>query len=327
VSDHPDANSAPRLSTRVRELLRRLHYSPRTEKAYIGWMSRFVLYHDRRSPEEMGVPEIVAFLTHLAVERHVGISTQRQALSALLFLYQRVLQRDLAGLDAHVRGRTTRQAPVVLAVDEVRAVLAEMEGHNLLIATLLYGGGLRLLECLRLRIKDVDWERHQLCVRQGKGRKDRFTTLPASLEPSLRHHIDGCRELHQRDIQNGHHGVALPDALDRKLPGAARSWPWQWLFPARRLAYDPASGELRRHHLHESATQRAVRKAALAAGIQKRVTTHTFRHSFATHLLETGTDIRTVQELLGHSDLKTTMIYTHVTKSGPYGVKSPADRL
>jgi integrase len=218
VSDHPDANSAPRLSTRVRELLRRLHYSPRTEKAYLGWMSRFVLYHGRRAPEEMGVPEIVAFLTHLAVERHVGISTQRQALSALLFLYQRVLERDLAGLDAHVRGRTTRQAPVVLAVDEVRAVLAEMDGHNLLIATLLYGGGLRLIECLRLRIKDVDWERHQLCVRQGKGRKDRFTTLPASLEPSLRHHIDGCRELHQRDIENGYHGVALPDASTESSP-------------------------------------------------------------------------------------------------------------
>jgi len=317
----------PRLSIRVRELLRRLHYSPRTEKSYIDWMSRFVRYHDLRSPEEMGTPEIVRFLTHLAVERHVSASTQRQALSALLFLYRRVLGRDLTDLNAHVRSRTSRQVPVVLSVEEVRAVLAKMRGQNLLIATLLYGGGLRLLECLRLRMKDIDWERHQLCVRQGKGRKDRFTTLPASLEPLLTRHIDRCRVLHQHDLRDGYRGVALPDALDRKLPGAACAWSWQWLFPATRLARDRRSGELRRHHVHETATQRAVRKAALAAGIQKRVTTHTFRHSFATHLLESGTDIRTVQELLGHRDLKTTMIYTHVSKSGPYGVKSPADRL
>jgi len=320
-------NERPRLSVRVRELLRRLHYSPRTEKAYIEWMSRFVRYHNLRPPEEMGTPEVVAFLTHLAVDRHVSAATQRQAVSALLFLYRRVLDRELEGLDAHVRTRITRPAPVVLSVDEARAVLAEMRGANRLIATLLYGGGLRLMECLRLRVKDIDWERHQICVRQGKGRKDRFTALPASLEPALRDHIGRCRNLHQKDLRDGYPGVALPGALDRKYRDAARSWPWQWLFPAKRLAHDPRTGELRRHHLHESATQRAVRKAALAAGIHKHVTTHTFRHSFATHLLEAGTDIRTVQELLGHRDLKTTMIYTHVTKSGPFGVKSPADHL
>jgi integron integrase len=320
-------NEQPRLSVRVHELLRRLHYRPRTEKSYIDWMSRFVRYHDLRPPEEMGTPEVVAFLTHLAVDRHVSAATQRQALSALIFLYRRVLDRELEGLDAHVRTRTTRPAPVVLSVGEVRAVLAEMSGPNRLIATLLYGGGLRLIECLRLRVKDIDWERHQICVRQGKGRKDRYTTLPASIEPELGDHIERCRNLHQRDLRNGYKGVALPNAIDRKYRDAARAWSWQWLFPAKRLAHDPRTDELRRHHIHQSAPQRAVRKAALAAGIQKRVTTHTFRHSFATHLLESGTDIRTVQELLGHRDLKTTMIYTHVTKSGPFGVKSPADHL
>jgi integron integrase len=290
-------------------------------------MSRFVRYHRGRPPEEMGAAEIIAFLTHLAVERRVAAATQRQALSSLLFLYRTVLGRELDGLEQHVRARTARNVPVVLTPGEVRAVLGAMRGQNRLIATLLYGGGLRLSECLRLRIKDLDWERQQLCVRQGKGRHDRFTTLPTSLRPALSTHIDRLRTLHHRDLAAGSHGVSLPDALDRKLPGASRDWRWQWLFPATRLARDAMSEELRRHHIHETAPQRAVRQAAIAAGLTKRVTTHTFRHSFATHLLESGTDIRTLQELLGHRDLKTTMIYTHVTNSGPHGVKSPADRL
>ena len=316
-----------RLSERVRETLRRGHYSPRTEKAYIDWMSRFVRYHRGRPPEQMATAEVIAFLTHLAVERHVGPATQRQALSALLFLYRTVLGRKLDGIEAHVRARPSRAAPVVLTVSEVRAVLATMRGQNQLIATLLYGGGLRLIECLRLRVKDLDWERQQLCVRQGKGRHDRFTTLPTSLRPALTAHVEHLRALHRRDLEAGSHGASLPNALEHKLGTASRAWPWQWLFPATKLVRDPRSRELRRHHVHESAPQRAVRRAAVAAGLNKRVTTHTFRHSFATHLLESGTDIRTVQELLGHRDLKTTMIYTHVTKSGPYGVKSPADRL
>lgn len=327
MNSPPAARPSPRLSERVRDILRTRHYSPRTEKTYIGWMSRFVRFHGRRPPEEMGAPEIVAFLTHLAVDRHVSAATQSQALSALLFLYSNVLGRKLEGLEDTVRARSPRSAPVVLSVEEVRMVLRCMSGQNRLIATLLYGAGLRLIECLRLRVKDLDWERHQLCVRRGKGRRDRYTTLPTSARPALTAHIETLHRLHQRDLQAGYRGATLPDALDRKFPSASRAWPWQWLFPATRLALDSRSGELRRHHLHETATQRAVRKAAGAAGLQKRVTTHTFRHSFATHLLESGTDIRTIQELLGHRDLKTTMIYTHVAKSGPYGVRSPADNL
>ena len=307
-------------------MLRRRHYSPRTEKAYIDWMSRFVRYHRGRPPEEMGVDEVVAFLTHLAVERQVAAATQRQALSALLFLYRVVLGRELAGVEDHVRSRSSRNAPVVLSVGEVRRVLGAMRGQNQLIAILLYGGGLRLVECLGVRVKDLDWGRNQLCVRQGKGRRDRFTTLPESLRPALTEHLEAVRAIHEADVALGR-GVGLPGALERKLGSASRAWEWYWVFPAARPARDPRTGEWRRHHVHESAPQRAVRRAATAAGVGKRVTTHTFRHSFATHLLESGTDIRTVQELLGHRDLKTTMIYTHVTKSGPYGVKSPADLL
>ncbi|MCP4039391.1 MAG: integron integrase, partial [bacterium] len=251
-SSPSEGTSSGRLSERVRWVLRRRHYSRRTEKTYIGWMSRFVVYHGGRSPEEMGAPEIVAFLTHLAVERKVSAATQRLALSALLFLYRTVLGRNLEGLEAHVRARPAKSAPVVLTPQEVRRVLENMDGRNKLVATLLYGGGLRLIECLRLRVKDVDWERRQLCVRQGKGRRDRFTTLPASLHEPLGKHIEALRVLHQRDLAAGFRGVTLPDALERKSPSASRAWSRQWLFPATRLTRDPETGELRRHHLHET---------------------------------------------------------------------------
>jgi integron integrase len=317
----------PRLSQRVRDVLRRRHYSFRTERAYLAWMKRFVLYHGGRHPEQMDAAEVVEFLTHLAVQRRVSAATQRQAQSALVFLYRTVLGRGLEGLEASVRARPSRPVPVVMSVEEVRAVLAELCGTHRLIATLLYGGGLRLLECLRLRVKDIDFSRSQLCVRQGKGRKDRFTTLPGSLRPVMTRHLAEVRAIHQRDLAQGYGRAPLPHALDRKLSTSARDWPWQWVFPASRLTRDPSSGHTTRYHLHESAPQRAVRRAALHAGIEKRITTHTFRHTFATHLLEAGVDIRNVQELLGHRDLKTTMIYTHVTRSGPLGVTSPADRL
>lgn len=324
----PDPAAEPiRVSDRVRRLMRRRHYSPKTEKAYLAWMSRFVVYHGNRPPAEMGVDEIVDFLTHLAAERKVSAATQRQAASALLFLYRTVMGRELRGFELQVRSKVEAKVPVVMSTGEVRDVLAALSGQNRLIASLLYGGGLRLAEGLRLRIKDADWKRRQLVVRQGKGRKDRVTTLPISLQPEFERHLDRLRDQHRKDKEAGYAGVALPGAVALKLPGAATEWRWQWLFPSTRLSHDPATGELRRHHLHESALQKAVRRAAERAGITKRVTTHTFRHSFATHLLENGTDIRTVQELLGHRDLKTAMIYTHVAKTGPFGIKSPADDL
>jgi integron integrase len=317
-----------RLSDRVRTVLRVRHYSLRTERAYLDWMTRFVKFHGGRHPTQMGAPEVVAFLTHLAADLHVSPATQRQAQSALLFLYRNVMGRRLDGLEASVRARGERPAPVVMTVDEVRAVIAELDGVPRLAATLLYGGGLRLLEGLRVRVKDLDFARHQVCVRHGKGRKDRYTTLPEALREPMERHIELVRGMHERDVRGGRGCAPLPDALARKLgPEESRSFGWQWVFPARGLAVDPRTGEVLRYHLHPSVVQRAVRSAARRAGIQKRVTSHTFRHSFATHLLEAGTDIRTVQELLGHRSLKTTMIYTHVIRSGPLGVISPADRM
>jgi integron integrase len=288
---------------------------------------RFILFHDKRHPKEMGAVEVVAFLSDLAVRGRVSASTQNQALSALLFLYRHVLDRELEGLDTAVRAKIGRVLPVVLTREEVRAVLAQLHGTRRIQGTLLYGAGLRLLECLRLRVKDLDFSRSQLTIRQGKGRRDRMTTLPRRLRGPLERHLVEVRRLHQRDIEEGYGEVPLPDALGRKYPTAARDWRWQWVFPAVRLARDPRSGRSVRHHQHPTVLQRAVKQAGVRAKIPKRVTCHAFRHSFATHLLEDGADIRTVQELLGHRDLRTTMIYTHVLDRGPLGVSSPADRL
>jgi len=322
----PEATRPPRLLDRVRGLARLRHMSRRTEVAYVHWIRRYILFHGKRHPDEMGADAVVAFLSHLAVEQEIGSSTQAQALSALLFLYRDVLGRELEGLDAAVRAKRTRPIPVVLSRDEVAALLDQLAGTHRLIAILLYGGGLRLLECMRLRIKDLDLERRQLIVREGKGARDRRCPLPVRHRDRIERHIEAVRDVYERDQANGV-GVRLPHAIARKTPSAASSWSWYWLFPASRPTADRETGEVFRHHLHETAPQRAVRRAAAKARLAKRVSCHTLRHSFATHLLEDGADIRTVQQLLGHRDLRTTMIYTHVVDRGPLGVTSPADRL
>ncbi len=317
----------PRLLDQLRATLRTRHYSRRTEEVYVGWIRRFILFHGKRHPREMGAPEIEAFLSDLAAVREVAASTQNQARSALLFLYRTVLGFDPGPLEGVTRARETGRLPVVLSAAEVRRLLDALPDTHRLVATILYGSGLRLLECLRLRVKDVDLDRHQIVVREGKGRRQRSTFLARTLAPGLARHLERVAEQHRRDRSAGRGRVALPGALARKSPRAAGDWPWQWVFPARGHYRDPATGDLRRHHLHETAVQRAIRSAALRAHIPKRVTSHTLRHSFATHLLETGTDIRTIQKLLGHRDLRTTTIYTHVLQQGPYGIPSPADRL
>ena len=318
---------SPKLLDRVRAANRLRHGSRSTEKSYVGWIRRFILFHGKRHPAEMGAPEVARFLSSLAVEGKVAASTQNQALSALLFLYRYVLQQDLPWLDDIVRARRPKHLPVVLTRDEVRAVISRMEGAARLMATLLYGSGLRLLECARLRVQDVDFAMNQIVVRDGKGAKDRVTVLPAVAKEPLRRHLSKVKRQHDADLALGAGWVELPWALARKYPNAGREWPWQWVFPATRFYFDEASGQRRRHHLHETVLQRAVLEAARQAHLGKRATPHTFRHSFATHLLEDGRDIRTVQELLGHNDVSTTMIYTHVLNRGPSGVTSPADRV
>lgn len=323
----PSPPGAPRLLDRVRHAARLRHLSRRTEDAYVAWIRRFILFHGKRHPQEMGALEVVAFLSHLAVHGHVSASTQNQALSALLFLFRSVLDREIEGLGAAVRASRPKRLPVVLSREEVRSVLAHLDGVHRLVATLLYGGGLRLLEALRLRAKDVDFQRRQLVVRQGKGDRDRVAPLPRVAEAPLRLQLARAKAIHQEDLARGLHGPPLPGGLARKYPGAPREWAWQWVFPATRVGFDPETGRPFRHHLHETAVQRAVKLAVARSGITKRTTCHTFRHSFATHLLEDGSDIRTVQELLGHRELRTTMVYTHVLEQGPLGVRSPADRL
>lgn len=312
---------------RARAAMRLRHLSRRTEEAYVGWMRRFWEFSGRRDPSELGAEQVTAFLSSLATLGRVSAATQNQALAALLFLYRDVLGRDLPWLDGLVRAELRQRQPVVMSRAEVRALLDRMDGVPRLMATLLYGAGLRLLECCRLRVKDVDLDRNQLVVRSGKGDKDRVTMLPAIARPALVVWMERVRAQRQRDLERDAGWVELPNALARKLGSAGRDWPWQWVFPATRSYVEPATGERRRHHLHETVLQHAVRRAVLAAGLNKRVTCHTFRHSFATHLLEDGSDVRTVQELLGHADVSTTMIYTHVLNRGPAGVLSPADRL
>jgi integron integrase len=320
----PDA-SKPKLLDRVRSHLRLNHYSIRTEQAYLDWVRRYILFPKKRHPEEMGEDEIAHFLTYLAAERNVAASTQNQAFSALLFLYQQVLGRKLNFIDGVVRVTQPARIPVVLSKQEVHAVLAQMRGDYRLMTELLYGSGLRLMECLRLRIKDIDFAYNRIAIRDGKGSKDRVTMLPARLKEALRAHLDRVRELHRHDSARGGGAVYMPAGLDRKYPNAKRTWAWQYVFPASKASIDPRSGEQRRHHVQEKNLQNAVKMAMRKADIAKAASCHTFRHSFATHLLENGSDIRTVQELLGHKDVSTTMVYTHVLNKPGLGVKSPLD--
>ncbi len=310
----------------VRANLRIRHFSPRTEEAYCGWVRRFVRFHGLRHPAELGAREVRDFLAHLALHQSLGPASQNQALAALTFLYGEVLRQPIGGLREIPRARTPTRLPIVLTPSEVRQVLEQLQGRSRLVGALLYGSGLRLQECLTLRIKDVDLARGELRVRRGKGGKDRVTVLPALVRQALEEQVERVRLLHVRDCESGAGWVELPDALARKYPRAGRTLQWQWLFPASRTYQDSGSGQIRRHHWHESAMQRAIARAVRASGITKRATCHTLRHSFATHLLESGADIRTIQELLGHRDVSTTMLYTHVLNRGGLGVRSPADR-
>jgi integron integrase len=315
----------PRLLDRVRHALAQRHHSPKTVKAYVSWIRRFILFHGRRHPSELGEQEVSAFLTDLAVRQQVSASTQNQALAAVLFLYSQVLGVELEQLSDIVHARRPSTLPVVMTRPEVASVLAQLRGVERLMASLLYGSGLRLMECASLRVKDVDLEARQIFVRRGKGRKDRVTVLPDSLVEPLRIHLAETKLMHDADLASGAGRVALPNALALKYPNAAGDWRWQWVFPATRCYTDAKTNERRRHHLHETVLQRAVRGAVQAAGLTKAVSCHSFRHSFATHLLEAGYDIRTIQKLLGHRDVRTTMIYTHVLNRGPLGVRSPLD--
>ncbi|MBI3897124.1 MAG: integron integrase [Gammaproteobacteria bacterium] len=318
---------APRLLDQVRGKIRLKHYSIRTEHAYVDWIRRFIFYFNKQHPSTLGAREVEAFLTHLAVVGKVSASTQNQAKSALLFLYREVLNQELPWLDDVEQAKVSKRLPVVLTQAEVQAVLSRLSGTYWLMASLLYGSGLRLMECVRLRVKDVDFGHKQIIVRDGKGLKDRVTMLPAAVIVSLKQHIEQVHALHRQEIEQGHGTVYLPYALEKKYPNANREWCWQYVFPATKASTDPRSGVIQRHHVNEQVLQRAIKQAVRDAALAKPATPHTLRHSFATHLLQGGYDIRTVQELLGHSDVSTTMIYTHVLNRGGKGVLSPLDQL
>lgn len=320
------ASKKPKLLDDVRNCIRKKHYSIRTEEAYINWIKRYIIFHGKRHPIEMGEKEINQFLTYLAVQKEVAASTQNQALCSIIFLYKEVLNKKINELEIEW-SKKPKRLPVVFTKEEIKNVLNNLRGTDWLIGSLLYGAGLRLIECLSLRVQDIEFTKNQIIVRNGKGEKDRVTMLPAIVKEALKVRLEDVKELHLKDLSKGYGSVNLPYALERKYSNASKEWGWQYIFPSDKLSKDPRSGILRRHHINESNIQKAVRAAIKKAGIIKNGGCHTLRHSFATHLLEGGTDIRSIQELLGHSSLETTMIYTHVINKGPFGVKSPADTL
>ncbi len=308
-------------------VIRQRGYSIRTEQTYESWAARFIGYCDNRDPKTLGADEVVSFLQYLAVRRNVAASTQNQALNALVFFYDQVIQQPLGDMGGFIRAKRPKKLPVVLTQNEIHRLLEQMNGRQRLMTSLLYGTGMRLMDCVRLRVQDVDFEYRQIVIRDGKGQKDRVVPLPERLIEPIKTHLAAVRKTHQDDLKMGNGEVYLPNALSRKYPSAAKEWGWQYVFPSARLSVDPRSGKVRRHHIHENGLQKAVKKAAALAGITKRVNCHALRHSFATHLLENGYDIRTVQELLGHADVSTTMIYTHVLNRGGQGVRSPLDSI
>jgi len=317
----------PKLIDQLRETIRLRHYSYRTEQAYVNWIRKFIIFHNKRHPKDLGEKEIAQFLSHLAVNRQVSNSTQNQALCAIVFLYKNVLNQDIGEFSSVMWAKRLKRIPVVFTKDEIKRIINEMAGTQKLMVMLLYGTGLRLNECLQLRVKDVDFESRQIYIRSGKGAKDRITLLPGQLAGQLQKQIDYVKKLHEYDLQNGFDSVYLPDALERKYPNAGRELGWRFLFPGNKISRDPRTGILRRHHIHASILQKAVKRAIQKAGIIKHAGCHTFRHSFATHLLESGYDIRTIQELLGHSSVQTTMVYTHIVKKGGLVVISPIDTI
>jgi len=324
---YPSTTTKPKLLDQVRGVIRTKHYSYRTEQNYAQWIKRFILFHKKRHPKEMGAKEINSFLTYLAVKGKVSASTQNQALCAIVFLYKHVLKIELGDLGNVIRAKKPAKLPVVFTKEEVTKVLNQLTGTNLIMAMLLYGSGLRLSECLQLRVKDIDFQYKQVIVRSAKGDKDRVTLLPEYLIEPLKQHLNYVKGLHEKDLRDGFNSIYMPYALEKKYPKAGQDFGWKFVFPAIQISKDPVTRISRRHHIHESVLQKAVKKAIRQAGIFKHASCHTLRHSFATHLLESGYDIRTVQELLGHKDLNTTMIYTHVLNKGAFGVKSPVDLI